>query len=77
MKERKSHIMLKIFKISCALHEVPTSCLYEQSLATITKQFVDIFLQTTMCQLIKLSTCTFSHMTYLMSHVTCLNNTRR
>jgi hypothetical protein len=37
IKERKSHMMLKKFKISRALHKVPTSCLYEQSLATITK----------------------------------------
>jgi hypothetical protein len=46
----------------------------EHSLAT--HQFVAILLQTISWQLIRLSMYTFSHMTYLMSHVICLNNTR-
>ncbi len=37
-------------------------------------QFVINLLQPITWQLMRSSTCIFSHMTYLMSHVTCLNN---
>ena len=40
-----------------------------------TNHFVVQGYKPTMWQFIRSSTCTFSHMTYLMSHVTCLNNT--
>jgi len=33
-----------------------------------------VYLKISMWQLIKPSTCTFSNITYLMNHVTCLNN---
>ena len=33
-------------------------------------------LQPAMWQLVRPSTCTISHMTYLINHETCLNNTR-
>ena len=37
-------------------------------------QFGAILLQSIMWQLKRSSMCNFSHMTFLMSHVTCLNN---
>ena len=56
------------------LRTVDTVCVFRNGQSLAINWFVVSSLQPITCHLIRLSTCTLSHMTYLMGHVISLNN---